>query len=429
MKVARPNLFVAVFLSIAFLVGSDIVQATIFNEVRITYNEYNDEYPSISGNKIVWQGWDGFDYEIYCYDIQTGGTSEITHNVFDDDLPFIEGNLIVWHYCETYLDVHLYVHDLGSGETTELTQDTIVHPTPYVFVPYDVDDPYVVWKEETIIYLYDSSTGETAQLADTIESGEQWNIPSISQGRVVWTDNVDDSIQKTYLYDAADGETTEIRSSSMGASEVFIRGDRVVWLVPLDMPSEEDAVYVLDLDTGEESLLTDDFDVLDLTLGENGIAFCGAPPPYPPYEENLYFYGFQSGEINLIAERGDLEWYQDTRGTDLVWHQVALTGREIFHYNIETGVTSQVTHDIFTDELPRVDNGVIAWHGYAPDSETYEIYMTVPSSAPAYPEPANTIAASYGRSSLIGSGVYNSLALLLIPVGGIIFLRILRRRK
>jgi hypothetical protein len=45
-----------------------------------------------------------------------------------------------------------------------------------------------------------------------------------------------------------------------------------------------------------------------------------------------------------------------------------------------------------------------------------------------YPEEANTIAASYGISSLIGSGVFNSLALLLIPVGGIIFLRVLRRR-
>lgn len=39
-------------------------------------------------------------------------------------------------------------------------------------------------------------------------------------------------------------------------------------------------------------------------------------------------------------------------------------------------------------------------------------------ATPAYPEPANTIAASYGIPSLIGSGVFNSLALLLIPVGG-----------
>ncbi len=50
-------------------------------------------------------------------------------------------------------------------------------------------------------------------------------------------------------------------------------------------------------------------------------------------------------------------------------------------------------------------------------------------ATPAYPETANTMAASYGKTSLIGSGVLNSLSLLLIPAGGLIFLRILRRRK
>jgi hypothetical protein len=50
-------------------------------------------------------------------------------------------------------------------------------------------------------------------------------------------------------------------------------------------------------------------------------------------------------------------------------------------------------------------------------------------STPAYPEPANSIALSYGWSSLIGSGVFNGLALLLFPMGAIIFLRILRRKR
>jgi hypothetical protein len=50
-------------------------------------------------------------------------------------------------------------------------------------------------------------------------------------------------------------------------------------------------------------------------------------------------------------------------------------------------------------------------------------------ATPAYPQPANTIAASYGKTSLVGSGVFNSLALLLIPVGVVVFLRILRRTR
>lgn len=50
-------------------------------------------------------------------------------------------------------------------------------------------------------------------------------------------------------------------------------------------------------------------------------------------------------------------------------------------------------------------------------------------ATPPYSQPANTIAASYGRSSLIGSGVFNGLALVSIPVGAIIFLRNRRRKR
>ena len=31
----------------------------------MTDNSYNDLYPVISGLNVVWQGWDGHDYEIY----------------------------------------------------------------------------------------------------------------------------------------------------------------------------------------------------------------------------------------------------------------------------------------------------------------------------------------------------------------------------
>lgn len=50
-------------------------------------------------------------------------------------------------------------------------------------------------------------------------------------------------------------------------------------------------------------------------------------------------------------------------------------------------------------------------------------------STPDYPETANTMALSYGTSSLIGSGVVNSLALILVPVCGVLLLRILRRKR
>ena len=47
----------------------------------------------------------------------------------------------------------------------------------------------------------------------------------------------------------------------------------------------------------------------------------------------------------------------------------------------------------------------------------------------SYHAVANSIAASYGKSSLIGSGVFNQIILFLIPLGALIFLRVLHRKK
>jgi len=53
---------------------------------------------------------------------------------------------------------------------------------------------------------------------------------------------------------------------------------------------------------------------------------------------------------------------------------------------------------------------------------------TQASLAPAYPQAANTMAAAYGQSSLIGSGVFNTLTLLFMPITMVAAMRFLRRR-
>jgi len=46
-----------------------------------------------------------------------------------------------------------------------------------------------------------------------------------------------------------------------------------------------------------------------------------------------------------------------------------------------------------------------------------------------YCQTANTMATSYGRASLRGSGIFNSVALVLLPMGAVIVLRIWRRKR
>jgi len=66
------------------------------------------------------------------------------------------------------------------------------------------------------------------------------------------------------------------------------------------------------------------------------------------------------------------------------------------------------------------DQGKVVWDGCE------QIQPAIPTG---YSAVANAEAATYGSSSLTGSGVFNSLALLLVPVGGVILLRILRRKR
>ncbi len=48
---------------------------------------------------------------------------------------------------------------------------------------------------------------------------------------------------------------------------------------------------------------------------------------------------------------------------------------------------------------------------------------------PSYPGTANTMAATYGKSSLIGSGVFNALTLVFIPIGAVLAMIITRRKR
>ena len=61
---------------------------------QITDNAYADSNPSISGDYVVWHGFDGTDNEIFLYD----GTSitQLTDNTENDTNPLIDGDTVVW---------------------------------------------------------------------------------------------------------------------------------------------------------------------------------------------------------------------------------------------------------------------------------------------------------------------------------------------
>jgi hypothetical protein len=53
-----------------------------------------DSNPKLFGNKVVWERWDGIDYEIMYYD--GNGTLQVTNNNRDDRYPQVSDEIVAW---------------------------------------------------------------------------------------------------------------------------------------------------------------------------------------------------------------------------------------------------------------------------------------------------------------------------------------------
>jgi Tol biopolymer transport system component len=67
-------------------------------EIRITENEYDDRWPKISGNGVVWfrPTYEVWGFEIYLFNISTGCTSKITDSVHGSFLHGFRDDIVVW---------------------------------------------------------------------------------------------------------------------------------------------------------------------------------------------------------------------------------------------------------------------------------------------------------------------------------------------
>lgn len=68
---------------------------------QITDNDGDDINLKVSGTNIVWQSWDGEDWEIWAYNAEADIAEQLTDNNVDDINPCIDGNDVVWQGMES----------------------------------------------------------------------------------------------------------------------------------------------------------------------------------------------------------------------------------------------------------------------------------------------------------------------------------------
>lgn len=148
-------------------------------------NGAEDWYPRINNSgDIVWQSYDGYDWEILKVPAGTTTPVAVTDNTIDDVLPKLNGNGdIVWG---SYDGVDYYVNLLPAGNTTPIQVATSTWPV----VPNMNIDKNIVWIGSDPsgnglgIFLYRHSSGDVIQLSDNAHYD---NTPQISDnGEVIW---------------------------------------------------------------------------------------------------------------------------------------------------------------------------------------------------------------------------------------------------
>ncbi len=138
-------------------------------------------FPHISGDRVVWYGWDGNDHEVYLYDGST--TRQLTDDVYWDLYPQIDGTTVVWYGNDVYpSDQNYEILVYREGQIERVTYNTHCDWCPrisgdtLVWVMFDGNDYEIFWARpaasNTISGTVYFDTNNNGQL----DSGE-WRVP------------------------------------------------------------------------------------------------------------------------------------------------------------------------------------------------------------------------------------------------------------
>ncbi|HAG83827.1 MAG TPA: calcium-binding protein [Cyanobacteria bacterium UBA12227] len=142
--------------------------------IQLTDNNTNDSLPQISGNNVVWRGFDGDDDEIYLYNGST--TIQLTDNNLADKDPQVSGNKVIWQGFDGN-DTEIFFYN--GSKVIQLTNNNYEDQQP------QLSGTNVIWRgfdgHDTEIYLYNGSS--TINLSNN--TADDFN-PKISGNNVTW---------------------------------------------------------------------------------------------------------------------------------------------------------------------------------------------------------------------------------------------------
>ena len=189
------------------------------NLVQISTNYFYALNPDIHGNELVFQGWDGDDYEIYLYRFDTDTLEQITNNQFDDISPVVWDGRIAWIAHPTVTAEIFY---RSEGVIRKISEGTTDNAAPSLW------GDKVVWQgyDDTDLEIYYFNGRRTIKL--TSNTWDDMN-PKIRDGLIAWMSYVDNWDSEIMAFDLGDNIAVQLTNNEFEDSYPQTASERIVW--------------------------------------------------------------------------------------------------------------------------------------------------------------------------------------------------------
>jgi len=296
------------------------------------------EYPAVSGDRVVWVDYRNGGQDIYGWDISDANEIEVCLAGGDQLQVDIDDDVAVWR------DRRDSVTSIYAG---------------FISDPCDPCDPIIV----------------TEQILD---GGTTEQYPAIDSGIVVWRDKRNGNYD-IYGYDLAEAEPLVFCDDPCNQYHPDIDGDHVVWQ---DYRNGNHDVYGYNLTTEQEMTICID----------SGNQY------YPKVSGNIVvwqddrngnndIYGYDlatwpGGSVFSICTDSADQMSPEVSDGIVVWHDKrneATSGYDIYGYNVTTGEELEICMQSGDQRYPDIAGSLVVWQDSAGAGDIYGAYIPEPS--------------------------------------------------
>ncbi|MBD3884705.1 hypothetical protein IFO70_23490 [Phormidium tenue FACHB-886] len=276
-----------------------------------------------SESTIVWEEFDGNDYEIFLYDDLTQSVRQLSNNKTDDKLEIVADAGVVWQSVAGNISTLFFYNrsqknatQLATDDTTDLIENTVQSVTAIG----------VVWSRSRFfssgqLFFYNPAVNQTVQLTDL------GLFEAVNDDKIFWENGVVGELSQLLFYDVSRATTTPI--SGVGDSNSFepIFDSAVVW---------------------RDGML----------FGEN----------------QLFLYSFTTGMNTALTDVGS-HGIVKSENSKIVWQRSVGNDNELFLYDQSTGLTTQITDDNLNNSFEGwLDNGLV-WSGFPSSIQRKQLFI------------------------------------------------------